>query len=293
MVETSINKNESDGPALHPIQLRYTGEGADLEPAYAQYEYQNNLWHLRLAALFTIFLYGTFCLFDLVVSPLHATTFAIIRFAIVCPFFILLLGLTFRPYFQKIKNYLLVVAVLLTSCGYITMGLIAPIQVHIVYAVGVLVCLLFNYCFIRLPFLQALATGFFVCVAYSLVIIRWDALLGIEKTAYIMCVLCVQPILAAICYTSERANRKNYFLMNLLSRQKKEIEDANTNLEEALDQVKILSGLLPICSACKKIRDNKGNWSQIEHYISERSEAKFTHGICPKCVDKLYPDLGK
>lgn len=62
-------------------------------------------------------------------------------------------------------------------------------------------------------------------------------------------------------------------------------------LQEALSKVKTLSGLLPICSSCKKVRDDKGYWSQIETYISKHSEAGFTHGICPGCQQKLYPQL--
>jgi len=64
-------------------------------------------------------------------------------------------------------------------------------------------------------------------------------------------------------------------------------------LREALAKVKTLSGLLPICSSCKKIRDDNGYWNQIETYIRERSEADFTHGICPKCAKMLYPGLLK
>lgn len=62
-------------------------------------------------------------------------------------------------------------------------------------------------------------------------------------------------------------------------------------LETALSEVKTLSGLLPICSSCKRIRDDKGYWNQIESYIHEHSEAQFSHSICPDCVKKLYPDL--
>lgn len=52
---------------------------------------------------------------------------------------------------------------------------------------------------------------------------------------------------------------------------------------------KILKGLLPICSACKNIRDDKGYWNQLEVYIRDHSEAEFTHGLCPDCMRKLYP----
>ena len=68
-------------------------------------------------------------------------------------------------------------------------------------------------------------------------------------------------------------------------------EQLIADLQYALDKVKTLSGMLPICSSCKKIRDDKGYWSQIEAYIVEHSEAEFSHGICPECAKKLYPDL--
>lgn len=61
--------------------------------------------------------------------------------------------------------------------------------------------------------------------------------------------------------------------------------------EKALQEVKILSGFLPICASCKKIRDDQGYWNQIESYIRDHSEAEFSHGICPDCAKKLYPDL--
>ncbi len=60
-------------------------------------------------------------------------------------------------------------------------------------------------------------------------------------------------------------------------------------LRESLAKVKLLSGLLPICASCKKIRDDKGYWNQVETYLLEHSEARFTHGICPECGKKLYP----
>jgi hypothetical protein len=71
----------------------------------------------------------------------------------------------------------------------------------------------------------------------------------------------------------------------------KEKEILIEELQEALKEVKTLSGLLPICASCKNIRDDKGYWAQMEVYISEHSEAKFSHGICPDCAEKLYPDF--
>ena len=62
-------------------------------------------------------------------------------------------------------------------------------------------------------------------------------------------------------------------------------------LKEALSNVKVLSGLLPICASCKKIRNDKGYWEQIEMYVRDHSDADFSHGICPDCAKKLYPDF--
>ncbi len=62
-------------------------------------------------------------------------------------------------------------------------------------------------------------------------------------------------------------------------------------LQYALDNVKTLQGLIPICASCKKIRDDKGFWNQVEGYISQHTDAKFTHGICPDCAKKLYGDV--
>ena len=68
--------------------------------------------------------------------------------------------------------------------------------------------------------------------------------------------------------------------------------DLRRSLETALAQVRSLSGLLPICSCCKKIRDDRGYWNKIEAYIEEHSDAGFTHGICPECARNLYPEMG-
>jgi Na+/melibiose symporter-like transporter len=61
-------------------------------------------------------------------------------------------------------------------------------------------------------------------------------------------------------------------------------------LQEALGKIKTLKGMLPICASCKKIRDDRGYWNQIESYIRAHSEAEFTHGICPDCMKQLYPE---
>jgi len=70
------------------------------------------------------------------------------------------------------------------------------------------------------------------------------------------------------------------------------LADRVSELERALASVKVLQGLLPICSYCKKIRNDKNYWQQVESYITEHSEVQFSHGICPACYEKLVkPEL--
>jgi hypothetical protein len=76
-----------------------------------------------------------------------------------------------------------------------------------------------------------------------------------------------------------------------LTATKENLESTNKELERALSDIKQLSGMLPICSSCKKIRNDKGYWQQIETYIRDHSEAEFSHSICPDCATKLYPDI--
>jgi AmiR/NasT family two-component response regulator len=68
------------------------------------------------------------------------------------------------------------------------------------------------------------------------------------------------------------------------------LEESNSKLQTALDDVETLSGMLPICSSCKKIRDDKGYWNQLEIYIEKHSDVLFSHGICPDCADNIYGD---
>jgi DNA-binding response OmpR family regulator len=79
-------------------------------------------------------------------------------------------------------------------------------------------------------------------------------------------------------------------LQRSMAEKNAELQAKNEQLQQALDKVKVLSGLLPICANCKKIRDDQGYWQDVAVYIRDHSEADFTHGICPECIQKLYPD---
>ncbi|MCL4456245.1 MAG: hypothetical protein M1147_09785 [Nitrospirae bacterium] len=80
-----------------------------------------------------------------------------------------------------------------------------------------------------------------------------------------------------------RAREKCYYYIE-------ELKQGNEKLADTLVKIKTLRGLIPICSSCKKVRDDKGFWKQVEAYVSEHTDAEFSHGICPDCMKKLYPE---
>ncbi len=92
-------------------------------------------------------------------------------------------------------------------------------------------------------------------------------------------------------HTTQKRKQAEEELLRYHSRLEIMVVERTAELENALSEVKKLSGLLPICASCKKIRDDKGYWKQIEEYIRDHSEAEFTHSICEECTDKLYPGL--
>ena len=70
----------------------------------------------------------------------------------------------------------------------------------------------------------------------------------------------------------------------------RELAKKNRELELSLAQVKLLSGILPICMHCKKIRDDKGYWNKLEDFIQSHSQAEFSHALCAACLEKHYPE---
>jgi DNA-binding response OmpR family regulator len=76
-----------------------------------------------------------------------------------------------------------------------------------------------------------------------------------------------------------------------LREKEREQEELVSQLKEALAEIKTLKGFIPICALCKKIRDDEGYWDQLEVYISKHTDAKFTHGLCPECVEKYRAEM--
>ena len=139
-----------------------------------------------------------------------------------------------------------------------------------------------------------------ICIVLSLIITGtiWR-LLGLQNLRFALLVgfLCptfiAPPVISAFCrLTTDLQNSQNELERYKYSLELM-VEERTGELKKALDELKILKGILPICSYCKMILDEQGNWTQIDNYIRKHSEAEFSHGICPDCLKKHYPDYEK
>ena len=113
-----------------------------------------------------------------------------------------------------------------------------------------------------------------------------------QKTKRFMLFFIVSGILLSWGIAFITLNRL-YYSIKKYKQAEEEKERLIEELQEAMSEVKKLSGFLPICANCKKIRDDRGYWNQIESYIKNHSEAQFSHSMCPECAEKLYPNLKK
>lgn len=87
--------------------------------------------------------------------------------------------------------------------------------------------------------------------------------------------------------------KRGEILNAMVKKRTQELEDRNRSLQQAMDEIQTLQGLIPICASCKKIRDDKGFWQQLELYFEQKAGTRFTHGLCKECIRKLYPDYAR
>lgn len=246
------------------------------ELLYKDHIFNRTLWFCRISWGLVVFLGGSFGLLDRQVFGENANIVLLVRFILIS-LSGFVFAATFSPRFKGFMN--------LSSCLFIlSVGMFctlltamsepatfSPYFTGLLYAfTGILSTagLGFKYSFFALLInlvIFEIAIGYLSPVPFLLFVL------------YNFFLISVLLIFGYIGYYIEKISRKNYIV--------------SAQLYDSLSQVKKLSGLLPMCASCKKIRDDKGYWKQIEAYIRDHSEADFSHSICPECAIKLYPDF--
>lgn len=222
------------------------------------------------------FLYLVFYILSSAMIPMMINIVAILSYLVT--FF-----LTFRRKYRLAKNWIFSVHML--HVAILTLGIYTKYSgFHFYYfSIPALVFLVFEYGNRIDKLLLSLAAImlFFVCEIVESPVPYIQLSQDVNRVLYLSSILTVFLGLLLVIFL---------FTFNIKiheEEQGKLIQE----LRRALSEVKTLRGFLPICASCKKIRDDKGYWNQIESYIRDRSEAEFSHSICPECVEKLYPEL--
>jgi len=115
---------------------------------------------------------------------------------------------------------------------------------------------------------------------------------GVRRTFlhnYLPVVADDERVIGVSCFVQEITERRKAEVA--LEQRTEELERANRDLQSALDNIKTLKGFVPICAHCKKIRNDTGFWQELESYLGQHTEARFSHGICPACLEANFPEL--
>lgn len=280
---------------LHPITLRFHGRDKGLEEGFQKYFFIHSLPVFRWGFVFGIFLYSLFAILDALFMPEVKKQLWQIRFLLVIP--ILASGIAFSFYKDFFKYWQGTIAFLVTtaSFGIFWMIVIGTEPNKYYYFMGNMLVIFFGLTLIRARFLWAIATHVLALIMFGITITFLTKCPLSVALSYWFSLVSAFLIGGVANYGMEYFARKNFYLMHRLEREEDRLKNANRllqnqfeELKNAKKEIKILTGLIPICANCKKVRDDQGYWNQIENYITENSEAKFSHALCPECLQVLY-----
>lgn len=186
------------------------------------------------------------------------------------------------------------VSLVIAIMGFCSMGMLAGAVFYFSLA-GVIFALFFSKRTVVL--FEILLTLFLVLVAIgfssNLLEVKSGAnTLLSSYTHWILYILSFSLTLTIICITILNYRKELKLLIENLSHQRKELEQKNIELNKALDEIRTLRGILPLCSYCKKIREDEGYWEQVDVYIHKNTDANISHSICPDCMEKYFPNGG-
>ena len=293
-----VRTTDTDKPRLKLFSLKFTGEDKYLEHDYYDDYIDKSLIPVRFAILFALFFYSVFGVLDVIYAPEVVKEVWLIRFGIVAPVLTLVFALTFTPLFRKAMQGIIMAGSLVAGCGVLAMMVITPAPRGFTIYTGLILVMIYSQTIMRLRFVWASLTGWLLLIGYEIVGIRMIDTPNVVFISNNFFCVGANFIGMLASYLIEYQFRRDYFFTRKNEAQSLKIESVNRKLTKtidelsaALDNIKVLRGLIPICSNCKKIRDDKGFWHRVEQYITEHSDATFTHGICPECETELYGDF--
>jgi hypothetical protein len=257
---------------------------SDTEAKYLEMKFQESRRFVIMVGFATSLLAVVLWAWDWVIDPAHAMNLLGSRMILGAILALYPLGIIsgirrrFLPWFFY--------AVILTTQA-LFLHHLSRMDTGLVYGISGFMYWFILPVFLAFPYCTVSSILGFVLIAVNPNILVWAGMapkFELAKYNIIIWPTCIIVIFAA--FMLDMLFRSTFMQMN-------ERKKLITELQNSIAAVKTLKGLLPICASCKKVRDDKGYWKQIETYIAEHSEAEFSHGICPDCMGKLYPEYGK
>ena len=217
---------------LNPVTLAFTGRHSYLERPFQDAFFANSLDHVRRCKLYAILFFSIFGVLDAVVFPDQLYPLWFIRYALVCPVFLLGLMFSYTDAYRQVWQATNAFYILVTGFAYVAMVAITPAPESYFYGVGTIFCVFFGYTFIHARFVTASIAGICVVVGYQVVMVRL-----METSATIQLIsgahfLGINFLGMLICYSIETQQRKRFFLNYLLEKEKKKTDDINRTLEK-------------------------------------------------------------
>ncbi|MBA4396923.1 MAG: hypothetical protein C0394_06020 [Syntrophus sp. (in: bacteria)] len=286
---------------LNWLSLRFTGETALLEAPFQTFSTNNSLFQFRIAMIIGALVYAFFGILDALLMPQQKHLTWMIRYVFVCPAILAAVATTFIPRMHRFLQPIMSFTVAFAGLGVVLMIVVAPAPINYYYYAGLIVIFMFGYAVASLRFVYASLSGWAIVIFYEIgaFLTNTPALEVISNSFFLVGSNLVGMVIG---YTIEYANRRNYFLMQLLAREEHRIKDANDQLEQRVAErtaaLEELNRELTKEVAERRLAERDRERLEIQLKNAERMEAvgKLAAGVAHDLNNILsglvsYPDL--
>jgi len=221
---------------LHPLTLVFTGSHQSLEQPFKQAYYSNSIDHVRRCKLFAILFFSVFGILDAYVFPEQKFQLWFIRYAMVCPVFLLGLIFSYTDAYRRLWQFVNGFYIMVTGFAYVAMVVITPSPESYFYGVGTIFCVFFGYTFIHARFITASIAGLMVIGGYQVAMMWLMDASGVIQLIFGAHFMGINLLGMLICYSIETQHRKNFFLNFMLEQEKEKTDNINRTLEQRVEE---------------------------------------------------------
>ena len=276
---------------IHPLTLSFRNRQSDLESCYQSRYFECNLMFLRVAMITAIVLLLFETLVYFLYYPKYLYVLFLLKILTIIPMFMIGFVCSFFRWFRRWYQFIAMFFVIAVGIYYNVAIVIVDTHHIFPFICALLVCYIFNYIFAKLSFFLSFISGW---ILFAITVVNILSLIEpLTSASYytaLIDVLIFNILGTIVSYTIDRGHRYEFFLEHELMVEKDNQQRINDKLHNSLNEIKVLRGILPICSFCKNIRNDEGYYEKIESYIHKHSGVDFTHTICDSCMKKHYPE---